>query len=159
MRRRVAEFLRNIVDFCEIRFQNVYCENEQLVIGMISNGSTNEVDKSSPLTINKACIINGKTQYESTNNHYHLYIGRIRKKDYSDFRDISITLGKNLLSKLQKEFPMNNFTVYVEISIKNGIIIRFHQMWKDEKLVYTESDIKRLESNPLFKVYSFSSNI
>lgn len=53
--------------------------------------------------------------------------------------------GKNLLRSLSFLYPDKAFIVYLQIDPREGLIIRFHQIWQDEPLYYE----KKMESGRL----------
>ena len=85
-----------------------------------------------------------KVGYEALANHFHLYVGKIRKKDYAFIKNTSINIANFLLYALNSHFPEKKFIVFTEINFNEGIVIRFHQQWDDEKPYYTEDTIRAL---------------
>lgn len=75
--------------------------------------------------------ISDKTQFEAFENHFHLFdkIGEAN-------RELAISIGKtianNLLKTLAKTYPTKKFIVYLEVDVKESVIIRFHQIWDGE---------------------------
>ena len=51
----------------------------------------------------------------------------------------------------------NHFHLYVEINRKEGITLRFHQVWVGEKPVYSDEMIAESQSGKEFQVFLFAS--
>lgn len=49
-------------------------------------------------------------------------------------------------------YPDGNFRLYVEINVKEGITLRFHQVWAGEKPIYSDEMIAESQSNREFQV-------
>ncbi len=76
-----------------------------------------------------------KTEFEALENHVHL-CDHIKMKDMEQLTITGNRLGTALLYTLKAAYPQKEFVVYVSISIKDSMIIRFHQKWKDECYYY-----------------------
>lgn len=80
-------------------------------------------------------IFDDKTKLEALTNHVHLI-----KEDICLCKKYLLIIADNLglfvLNYLTRKFPGNKFIVYVEISNKNAITIRFHQQWNNEEYHY-----------------------
>lgn len=78
--------------------------------------------------------IEDKTQFEAVENHIHL-VDNV-KSDFNDFMETGKTLGETLLSVLKSKYPDKKFCVFVTVDIGEAMIIRFHQIWRNEPLYY-----------------------
>ena len=50
-----------------------------------------------------------------------------------------------------------NFGQNVEVNVKEGITLRFHQVWVGEKPVYSDEMIAESQSGKKFQVFLFAS--
>lgn len=92
-----------------------------------------------------------KTEFEAIENHVHL-LEKVTRKEYENLDEISKTLGMALLNCLRQKYPSKHFFVYVSVDLKNSMIIRFHQDWKNEEPYYSDDDFGK--GTKLFKFYS-----
>lgn len=76
-----------------------------------------------------------KTQFEAVENHIHL-IDNVKKSDFEKLTEIGKILGETQLSALKAKYPDKEFCVFVTIDIGESMIIRFHQIWKNEPVYY-----------------------
>ena len=83
--------------------------------------------------------ISDKTQYEAVLNHVHLFDHYVGKKNYASVREIGITIAKNLFVALQTAFPSKQFVVFLTLNLQDTIV-RFHQIWENEKEYYDETE-------------------
>lgn len=86
--------------------------------------------------------ISDKTEFEAIENHIHI-LEKITRKEFEKLDEISQILGKSLLSCLRRKYPDKHFFVYVSIDLKDSMIIRFHQDWKNEDPYYDDNDFGR----------------
>ena len=98
--------------------------------------------------------IKSKTGYEASVTHEHLYVGVIPRKNLDVIKNIAANLVSALADSLKYHFPGREFKVYVEINRKEGVTVRFHQLWEDELPYLTEKQIKEYEGNKSFTVIS-----
>ncbi len=75
--------------------------------------------------------VTGKTQCEAVNNHFHLF-EKVGEKNYESVVEIGKNIANNLFISLTQSFPNKSFVVYLEVNVKDSVIIRFHQKWEDE---------------------------
>ena len=68
-------------------------------------------------------------------------------------KELALAVGKNLYEKLSMTYPDGNFRLYVEINVKEGITLRFHQVWAGEKPIYSDEMIAESQSNREFQVH------
>ena len=54
-------------------------------------------------------------------------------------------------------YPDGNFRLYEEINVKEGIKLRFQQLWEGEKPVYSDEMIAESQSGKEFQVFVFAS--
>lgn len=83
--------------------------------------------------------IGDKTQFESVENHVHLS-DNIKKKDFDKAIEIGKVLGETQLDMLKAKYPDKEFCVFVTVDIGESMIIRFHQVWKNEPVYYNPDD-------------------
>lgn len=135
MKKKYLKFMSDLFSFKTIvdEFNNEYIVFQNSPINAITN-------------------IQDKTEFEAVENHVHLF-DNIKYKDFKQLVDIGNSLGKALLYCLQSTYPQKRFVVYVSISIKESMIIRFHQKWTDECNYY--DNIEDYGSNE--KVMKFES--
>lgn len=98
--------------------------------------------------------IKSKTGYEASITHEHLYVGVIPRKNLDVIKGIAALIVSALADSLKYHFPGREFKVYVEINRKEGVTVRFHQLWEDELPYLTEKQIKEYEKNKSFIVIS-----
>ena len=110
-----------------------------------------------PKAIPDACIASGCTAYESFCNHFPLYTGKIKRSEFDMLKELALAVGQNFYEKLRMTYPDGNFRLYVEINRKEGITLRFHQVWVGEKPVYSDEMIAESQSNREFQVLLFAS--
>ncbi len=118
----------------------------QLTVGLFSfktieDDCSNEyvVFEDSTITPEILKDISDRTEFEALENHVHL-LDKIRKKEFENADEISDILGKSLLNCLRAKYPDKHFYVYVSINLKDSMIIRFHQDWKNEEPYYNADD-------------------
>ena len=94
--------------------------------------------------INSLKKVTDKTYLEAYENHFHI-CGKVKKS----VQQIAFTSAKlitnNLIQKLKIKFPNKKFYVYLDCDFKDHIIIRFHQIWKDEDPYYDKKDFPNIE--------------
>lgn len=154
MRKEIQGMLRDLPSLLTMRFQQVRCKDAIL----IRAAEENELSMTgAPKVISDACIASGCTAYESFCNHFHLYTGKIKHSELAMLKELALAVGKNLYEKLRMTYPDGNFRLYVEINVKEGITLRFHQVWAGEKPVYSDEMIAESQSNREFQVLLFAS--
>ena len=154
MRKEIQGMLRELPSLLTMRFQQVRCKDAIL----IRAAEENELSMTgAPKVIPDACIASGCTAYESFCNHFHLYTGKIKHSELAMLKELALAVGKNLYEKLSMTYPDGNFRLYVEINVKEGITLRFHQVWVGEKPVYSDEMIAESQSGKDFQVFLFAS--
>lgn len=118
MNTKLLDFLSDLFSF---KLINDDCGNEFILF------------RSNPL--DSVGGIDDKTQFEATENHIHI-CDNVKPKQFNGLTDIGEALGKALLHALSAEYPSKNFTVYVTVTLKDSMIIRFHQSWVNETPYY-----------------------
>jgi len=83
-------------------------------------------------------LITDKTQCEAFVNHYHLF-ENIGKQNYENVVAIGHAIAKNLHNALTQAFPTKTFIVYLEVSLKDSVMLRFHQIWENEQPYFDTS--------------------
>ena len=83
--------------------------------------------------------VTDKTQLEAYENHIHLF-GKVKKKYQKDAVKVAQLITNNLVKVLGMRFPNKQFIVYLDCDFEDHIIIRFHQIWKNEPPYYDVSD-------------------
>lgn len=74
-----------------------------------------------------------KIEIEALENHVHLFEG-VKKRFRKDVKKISVSIAKNLSEHLKAKFPNREFVVLLELNYKDSVIVRFHQIRKNEDL-------------------------
>ena len=100
--------------------------------------------------LNSITGVKDKTEFEAIENHLHL-LENISSKEFKNLLPIAESIGNMLLCCLKQNFPDKDFVVFVSIRIRDSLIIRFHQKWKNEAAYYNPNDY--LDSNE--KVFVF----
>ena len=120
----------------------------------ISDGCGNEYVVYSDSVITTADLkgISDRTEFEALENHVHL-LEKVTKKEFENADEVSNALGKSLLSCLSAKYPDKHFFVYVSVDLKDSMIVRFHQEWKNEKPYYNADDDFG-ENTKLFTFYA-----
>lgn len=154
MRKEIQGMLRDLLSLLTMRFQQVRCKDAILI--RAAEKDEPEV-LGAPKAIPDACIASGCTAYESFCNHFHLYTGKIKRSEFDMLKELALAVGQNLYEKLRMTYPDGNFRLYVEINVKEGITLRFHQVWAGEKPVYSAEMIAESQSNRKFQVLLFAS--
>lgn len=154
MRKEIQGMLHTLPTLLTMRFQQVRCK-EFTLIRAAEADEPNTPD--APKVITDACIASGRTAYESFCNHFHLYTGKIKHSEFVLLKELALATGQNLYEKLCLTYPESNFRLYVEINRKEGITLRFHQVWADEKPVYSDEMIAESQSGKEFQVLLFAS--
>lgn len=154
MRKEIQGMLRDLPSLLTIGFQQVRCKDAILI--RAAEKDEPEV-LGAPKVIPDVCIASGCTAYESFCNHFHLYTGKIKHSEFAMLKELALAVGKNLYEKLSMTYPDGNFRLYVEINVKEGITLRFHQVWAGEKPVYSDEMIAESQSNREFQVLLFAS--
>lgn len=89
-----------------------------------------------------------KTKCEATENHFHLF-EKIGEANKAQAVEIGKSIAANLLNALTQSFPNKNFVVYLEVNVKDSVIIRFHQRWENEPpyfdMAYSYKDVELFE--------------
>lgn len=154
MRKEIQGMLCEMPSLLTMRFQQVRCKNA-ILIRAAEKGELETA--AAPKVIPDACIASGRTAYESFCNHFHLYAGKIKHSEFVLLKELALATGQNLYEKLRMTYPESNFCLYVEINAKEDIMLRFHQVWADEKPVYSDEMIAESQSSKGFQVFLFAS--
>jgi len=126
--------VKKIKEIIPIIFPDFYEVNTSLGYKLILlKDSEEEID----LKQNIEC--DDKTQLEATVNHFHIF-DKVKMKDFEDVKIVGEAIARNLLIQLSKAFIDRKFIVYLDINMKDSIIIRFHQKWDDEPEYYNIED-------------------
>lgn len=83
--------------------------------------------------------IDDKTQFEAAENHVHL-VDNVKKSDFDELIEIGKTFGETQLNALKAKYPDKEFCVFVTVDVGESMIIRFHQVWKNEPVYYNPDD-------------------
>lgn len=102
--------------------------------------------------INSIANVQDRTAFEAFENHVHL-ICNIQKDEFKKSLEIAEKIGPALLNNLHICYPGKRFFVYVSCQRKGDMIIRFHQMWRNETPYYNPSDF----ASEGEKVYMFTN--
>ena len=121
------EFLESIAGLFSFKTVEDGCGNEYVVFG------------DNTMTKSDMPYISDRTEFEALENHVHL-LDKITKKEFENAEEISDILGKSLLNCLRAKYPDKHFFVYVSVDLKDSMIIRFHQEWKNEEPYYNAED-------------------
>ena len=97
--------------------------------------------------------VDDKTAFEAVENHIHL-LDNIKKNEFSELTNIGANLGKALLASLKASFPNKSFYVFVDVSLGDSFIIRFHQKWKGEVPYY---DVENLADDEKAKIIALEA--
>lgn len=87
--------------------------------------------------------VTDKTQLEAYENHIHLF-GKLKKKYQSKALKISQLITENLVNELRWRYPDKKFLVYLDCDFGDHIIIRFHQIWKNEVPYYNVNEFSTI---------------
>ena len=132
---------KTIIELQDILFPKFYTamdsENNEYIFLKTQDSMINSLDK-----------VSDKTQLEAYENHIHI-CGKVKKRA----QHITITsaklITKNLIENLKTSFPNKNFYVYLDCDFNDHIIVRFHQLWENEKPYYDVKDFPNIE---VFKI-------
>jgi len=75
------------------------------------------------------------SEFEALENHVHLF-DKVGKKNKDNVTIVGTAIAKNMLESLKTAFPDKKFVVYLEVNIKDSVIIRFHQIREKEPLYF-----------------------
>lgn len=87
--------------------------------------------------------VTDKTQLEAYENHIHLF-GKVKKRYQKDSLKVAQLITENLVKQLGLRFPDKKFKVYLDCDFEEHIIIRFHQVWKNELPYYNVNDFSTI---------------
>jgi hypothetical protein len=91
--------------------------------------------------IDKVRDIADKTEFEAIENHIHL-VDRIRSDELDLFLGVAKPLGNAVLCCLAAFAPQKHFRVYVAITLRDSMIVRFHQKWAGEEPYYNPEEFR-----------------
>jgi hypothetical protein len=80
-----------------------------------------------------------KTAFEAVWNHVHL-VDRVKKSEFHPLIAVGAELGRMLAENLKFHYPQKQFIVFVSVTLKDSMIIRFHQKWDGEVPYYNPED-------------------
>ena len=128
---------KTIIELQDILFPKFYTvkdsENNEYIFLKTGGSEINSLNK-----------VADKTQLEAYENHFHI-CGKVKKI----VQQIAFTSAKlitnNLIQQLKLKFPNKKFYVYLDCDFRDHIIIRFHQIWKDEEPYYDIKDFPNIE--------------
>ncbi|MBR6192866.1 MAG: hypothetical protein IKQ66_01750 [Treponema sp.] len=128
---------KTIIELQDILFPKFYTvrdsENNEYIFLKTGGPEINSLNK-----------VADKTQLEAYENHFHI-CGKVKKS----VQQIAFTSAKlitnNLIQQLKLKFPNKKFYVYLDCDFRDHIIIRFHQIWKDEEPYYDIKDFPNIE--------------
>jgi hypothetical protein len=83
-----------------------------------------------------------RTGIEALENHVHIF-DCVKKRYRKDVKLISEAIAQNLFRALKLEFPEKKFVVFLELNYKDSVIVRFHQVWENEKLYFDPQSCKK----------------
>jgi len=89
--------------------------------------------------LNYVTGIKDKTEFEAIETHKHI-MDNISPREFKRLIPIAESLGDLLLCCLKHKYPDKDFVVYASLSVRDSLIIRFHQKWKDEAPYYEPND-------------------
>ena len=120
------DLLKQIADI--FNFKTVSDKNSNKYI-LFANSTINEINFE----------VEDKTQFEALENHVHLS-DNINNSNYNEAIEIGKILGETQLNALKTKYPDKEFCVFVTVDIGESMIIRFHQVWKNEPPYYNPDD-------------------
>ncbi len=119
-------FIKQISDI--FNFKTVADKNSNKYI-LFANSTINEINFE----------VEDKTRFEALENHVHLS-DNINNSNYNEAIEIGKILGETQLNALKSKYPDKEFCVFVTVDIGESMIIRFHQVWKNEPPYYNPDD-------------------
>lgn len=119
-------FIKQISDI--FNFKTVADKNGNKYI-LFANSTINEINFE----------VEDKTRFEALENHVHLS-DNINNNNYNEAIEIGNILGETQLNALKSKYPDKEFCVFVTVDIGESMIIRFHQVWKNEPPYYNPDD-------------------
>ena len=126
-----------IIELKDILFPKFYVakdsENNEYVFLKTNNQMTERLKN-----------VSDKTQLEAYENHVHI-CGKIKKRDSQIAYTSAKLITNNLIESLKIKFPDKKFYVYLDFNFTEHIIIRFHQIWKNEEPYYDVKDFPNME--------------
>lgn len=94
--------------------------------------------------INSLNKVSDKTYLEAYENHFHI-CDKVKKSVQQTAFTSAKLITNNLIQQLKIKFPNKKFYVYLDCNFKEHVIIRFHQIWKDEDPYYDKKDFPNIE--------------
>ncbi|MBQ7956854.1 MAG: hypothetical protein IJ279_02360 [Clostridia bacterium] len=132
------DFLKSIVSLFSFRTISDDCGNEYVVF---SDSAITSADLKN---------ISDRTEFEALENHVHL-LEKVTKKEFENSDEVLDALGTSVLNCLRQKYPDKHFYVYISVDLKDSMIIRFHQKWKNELPYYSDNNFGK--STKLFAFY------
>ena len=107
--------------------------------------------KTGDSVINSLNKVSDKTYLEAYENHFHI-CDKVKKSVQQTAFISAKLITNNLIQQLKIKFPNKKFYVYLDCNFKEHVIIRFHQIWKDEdpyydKKVFPNIEVYKIEVN------------
>ena len=130
-------YFEAIIELQDILFPEFYTvndsDNNEYIFLKTRNSEINSLNK-----------VYDKTQLEAYENHFHI-CGKVKKSLQKTAYASAKLITNNLIEKLKIKFPNKKFYIYLDCDFKDHIIIRFHQIWKNEEPYYDIRDFPNME--------------
>lgn len=128
---------KTIIELQEILFPQFYT---------VKDSENNEYIflKTGDSVINSLHKVTDKTQLEAYENHFHI-CDKVKKSVQQTAFACAKLITSNLIEQLKIKFPNKKFYVYFDCNFKEHIIIRFHQIWKNEEPYHNVKDFPNME--------------
>ena len=101
--------------------------------------------------------ITDHVQFEASENHVHV-LEHISRQEFASVDEFANDFMQLLLNSLLRCFPNKVFAVYLTVRLHDSMIIRFHQLWKDEPLFCNPDDFVFSKNEKVFMLRSDKVN-
>mgnify|MGYP000007840774 FL=1 len=152
MKKRIQLMLSEMSRVIDMQFECRRCNDSTLVISTERSALLPKIASSLP-ELDSTCVAMGHTAYEAFCNHYHLYMGKIKDSELMTIRQLSLAIGRSVYERLTLSYPNYKFRLYLEINKKEGIALRFHQVWENEMPIYDDATIAASKLSKEFQIY------